>query len=202
MDIENFVEKDNDFHINVDIQPYIANIDRLRTLVRYQTSLRNIGESVAEHSFYVAALVLKLHDYYDFNLEKALITALIHDIPEGSMSDVPFPIKEKHPELSKVLEDIEEDIMISKLSNEANELLKHFNAFDTPEGLVCRLADILSVVIYASDEIKTGNRFFNYIAFKAQKRCDDTLKMLEKYIKLPYTKTLIEDKIHQIMNIN
>jgi len=190
-----------EFKINSDLQTYLSKIDILRTLVRYQTCLKNLNESVAEHSFYVAAIVLKLSEYYDFDLTTALITAIIHDIPEASISDVPFNIKQRNPELCKALEDVEAKVTTTQLSEEAAELIKHFNECDTPEGLACRLADILSVVLYSADEIKTGNKIFNYIAIKTLKRCSDVLQQLEKYIKKPYTKEQIADKINQIMNI-
>ena len=193
--------KESNAFINADFKNYTSQIDILRLLVRYQNCLKNLKESVAEHSFYVAAIVLKLHQYYEFNLEQAIVTAIIHDIPEAFMSDVPYTIKQKHENLSKVLDEVEEDVTKSFLSEQANELLKHFNNCDTPEGLVCRLADIISVVMYSADEIKTGNKIFNYIAIKTLKRCNDTMIMLEKYVRKPYTKEQISEKINQIINI-
>ena len=193
--------KENNAFISADFKTYIDQIDILRLLIRYQNCLKNVKESVAEHSFYVAAIVLKLHQYYEFNLETALTTAIIHDIPEAFMSDVPYTIKQKHEKLSKALDEVEADVTKSFLSEKANELLNHFNKCDTPEGLVCRLADIISVILYSADEIKTGNKIFNYIAIKTLKRCNDTMQMLESYIKEPYTKEQISEKINQIINI-
>ena len=114
---------------------------------------------------------MKLREYYDFNLEVALKTALIHDIPEARISDIPHNIKIANPEVAAALEKAEEKFTIDMLSEEANTLLKSFNHGDTVEGKICQLADVLSVVLYANDEIKCGNRIFNYIAIKAIARC-------------------------------
>lgn len=65
--------------IRNDIATYSKTLNTLRHLVRYQNVQRIHSETVAEHSFIVAAFVLKLREYYVFNLEKALKLALIHD---------------------------------------------------------------------------------------------------------------------------
>ena len=49
--------------INSDLGNYLSNINNLRNLTRYQAAPRVSSESVAEHSFFVAAYVLKLYDF-------------------------------------------------------------------------------------------------------------------------------------------
>lgn len=80
---------------------------------------------------------MKLREYYDFNLEVALKTALIHDIPEARISDIPHNIKLANPEVAAALEKAEEKVTIDMLSEEANALLKSFNHGDTVEGKIC-----------------------------------------------------------------
>ena len=123
--------------IRNDIATFSKDIDVLRSLIRYQNCNRLINESVAEHSFYVAVFVLKLREYYDFNLEVALKTALIHDIPEARISDIPHNIKLANPEVAAALEKAEEKVTVDMLSEEANALLKSFNHGDTVEGKIC-----------------------------------------------------------------
>ena len=123
--------------IRNDIATFSKDIDVLRSLIRYQNCNRLVNESVAEHSFYVAVFVLKLREYYDFNLEVALKTALIHDIPEARISDIPHNIKLANPEVAAALEKAEEKVTIDMLSEEANALLKSFNHGDTVEGKIC-----------------------------------------------------------------
>lgn len=187
--------------IRNDIATFSKDVDVLRSLIRYQNCNRLVNESVAEHSFYVAIFVLKLREYYDFNLEVALKTALIHDIPEARISDIPHNIKLANPEVAAALEKAEEKVTIDMLSEEANALLKSFNHGDTVEGKICQLADVLSVVLYANDEIKCGNRIFNYIAIKAIARCKEIVASLEAHLNNNYTQEQIMNKINQIVNI-
>lgn len=187
--------------IRNDIATFSKDIDTLRHLIRYQNCPRLINESVAEHSWYTSVLVLKLREYYKFNLEIALKTALVHDCMESKISDIPHNIKQANPELAKAIEHAEDNITRSMLSDEACELMKAFNHGTTPEGLACQLADVLSVVLYANAEIKAGNSTFNYIAIKAISRCKEVIDKFDEYRNPEYTKEQIMNKINQIVNI-
>lgn len=197
------MEKKNEYKkfIKNDIATFAKDIDVLRNLIRYQNVHRQVNESVAEHSYYVAIFVLKLREYYDFNLEKALKMALIHDIPESKISDVPHNIKLTNPKLMDALEEVEANVAKEMLSDEAATMLDEFNIGSTVEGRVCQLADVLSVVLYADDEIKSGNKVFNYIAIKAIQRCKDVIFKLDEFRNKNYTQEQIINKINQIVNI-
>ena len=157
--------------IKNDIATFAKDIDTLRHLIRYQNCPRLINESVAEHSWFTSVFVLKLREYYDFNLETALKTALVHDVMEASISDIPHNIKVANPDLADAVEKAEDKVTRQMLSDEAANLMDNFNHGKTPEGLAVQLGDILSVVLYARDEINSGNQVFNYIAIKAIARC-------------------------------
>ena len=180
--------------IRNDIATFSRDIDVLRSLIRYQNCNRLVNESVAEHSFYVASFVVKLREYYDFNLERALKMALIHDIPESRISDVPHNIKTANPKLSAALEEAENKVLNDMFYPEGVTLVADFNGTVSPEGKVCALADVLSVVLYANDEIKCGNKVFNYIAIKAIARCKEIVKSLEPQLNKTYTQEQIMNK--------
>jgi 5'-deoxynucleotidase YfbR-like HD superfamily hydrolase len=130
----------------------------LQDLVRFQTSPRLHDETVMSHSGYVAALVCKLHDIYDFDIAKALKLALFHDYPEALISDIPHNVKVGlGEEMNERLSMLEYSIMENDLSHEYADLLRQFNDMDTPEGLVVALADIMSVEVYCEREILMGN---------------------------------------------
>lgn len=187
--------------IKNDIATFSKDVDILRYLIRYQNCPRLINESVAEHSWYTSIFVLKLREYYEFNLETALKTALVHDCMESKISDIPHNIKMANPDLAEAVEKAEDKVTRTMLSDEACELMKAFNHGTTPEGLACQLADVLSVVLYANDEIKAGNSTFNYIAIKAIARCKEVVDKLDSYRNVSYTKEQIINKINQIVNI-
>lgn len=166
--------------IHEDLTSFIKSIDKLRNIIRYQTAPRNKSESVAEHSFFVASYILKLYEYYEFDLQKALILALLHDYSEVYISDVPHPIKAQNPELNKALEEAEEKVNRQKLSDSVADWIQEFNNKSSPEGKICALADILSVVTYSKYETDLGNKDYMAQVYESVKKryinCIDMLK--------------------------
>lgn len=170
--------------INSKLGNYLLNINNLRNLTRYQTAPRVSSESVAEHSFFVAAYVLKLYDYYDFNLEKALRMALLHDFNEVFISDVPFPIKSKYKEINKELEKAEYEVNCEHINKEFADEMKEFNNMSTAEGIIVELGDVLSVVSYSKHEIGLGNsKYMKDVYNKAIPRYTRILTKAEKYLR-------------------
>lgn len=136
---------------------FAKSVDRLRFIIRYATAPRSSRESVAEHSYFVAAYVLRLAEYYNFDVTAALALALMHDYSEAYISDVPHPIKAQNPKLEEALNEAENKVLSEHLSDDMAYALKKFNDKDGPEALVCVLADVMSVVSYAKFEMELGN---------------------------------------------
>lgn len=170
--------------LNQNLKDYLLDIDNLRSITRFQTAPRNAKETVAEHSFYVAAIVLKLHDYFDFNLEQALVTALMHDYAEVYISDVPHSIKVSNPKISIELEAAETKINTDKLSTEIAQNIADFNNCATAEGCMVALADTLSVLMYSRYEVKLGNKeYMREVYHKTFRRVTAVLTKASKYFK-------------------
>jgi putative hydrolase of HD superfamily len=55
-------------------------------------------ESVAAHSHFLSLLTLLFVDRYpgQFDRDKALTLALIHDLPEAFLMDIPMPVSDRH----------------------------------------------------------------------------------------------------------
>jgi hypothetical protein len=106
-------------------------------------------------------------------------------------------------QIIKRLDSFVKEMLFSKerLSEEAALLLQQFNEGTTPEGLVCQLADIISVVLYAHDEMSVGNKNFEIIAKKALIRVNDVLSKLTPHINANYTNDQIIEKINKIIYI-
>lgn len=188
--------------INTNLQCYLANIDGLRNLVRYQTAPKVSSETVAEHSFFVAAYVLKLNDYYEFNLEKALMMGLLHDFSEVYISDVPHPIKSKFPQLNSILEQEEYNVNYKFISKEFADNLEEFNHLTSVEGMIIALADVLSVVTYSKYEIGLGNsNYMKDVYNRTKPRYISVIEKLEPYLKDGHTSDEIIDEINQYMKI-
>lgn len=187
--------------INSSLKEYLGNIDGLRNLVRYQTAPRVSSETVAEHSFFVAAYVLKLNDYYNFNLEKAVTVALLHDFSEVFISDVPHPIKSKFKVLNDILNKEEYNVNSTYISKEFADNLEEFNNLTSVEGMVIALADALSVVTYSKYEIGLGNsKYMRDVYNRTRPRYVSIIEKLEPYLKDNHTSQELIDEVSSFMD--
>ena len=93
------------------VKQFSQEIYALKALTRYNNKFKLINESVAEHSFFVAILILKLYEVYNFDLEKALSMGLIHDVPELHLSDITYDVKRNFPKLRDAILDAEKSII-------------------------------------------------------------------------------------------
>lgn len=138
------------------LEQYLIDVYRLKNVVRYNT--RNIikKESVAEHSFYVALFALKICN--DYNVDprtekRAIIKALLHDMPEIELNDITHDVKEKlnlRPFLKKY-----EDEYFDTHFSEHRSLMKEG---DEKTNAIVDYADTMSVYQYALNETLLGNQ--------------------------------------------
>lgn len=164
------------------IAGYYSKIYRLAFINRYTNVIRIRNEDVAQHSFFVAAIILKLHEEYDFNLGLALQAAISHDISEADLSDVTHDVKERFPQLA-------EEISIAEVSvlNEYPQAVRDgFATFEDPksvEGMIANLADIMQVEQYVEAEISLGNRNMDEIQAGSRTRRYRLSRKLKKYVR-------------------
>jgi len=126
-------------------------IYRLKTLIRYNTRNRIKDESVAEHSFFAAIFAMKICRTYgipEFE-DRALRAALLHDIPELFLSDVPHDVKQEIKGLKEILEEHEKKILDTMFGDHPPQCLMVSTILD--------LADVESVIQYVESEIILGN---------------------------------------------
>lgn len=125
-------------------------------------------ENVAEHSYMTAqyALFIGLHCQelgYEIDLGKLLSRALVHDLDEAVMVDLPRPVKHGDMELlarwNKLCHGVVRD-MSNALGVPFFDLWA--GAKDTTvEGKILALADLISVTSYIIEEIRFGNTFMH-----------------------------------------
>ena len=138
------------------LEQYLIEVYRFKNVVRYNT--RNIitKESVAEHSFYVALFALKICDDYNVDsrtTKRAIIKALLHDMPEIELNDITHNVKEKlnlRPFLKKY-----EDEYFDTHFSEHRSLMKEG---DEKTNAIVDYADTMSVYQYALNETLLGNQ--------------------------------------------
>ena len=68
----------------------------LKFVIRYNCRRHIKDESVAEHSFFTALLALKLCEKMNLSdelMNKCVIKALLHDMPETKLNDITYDTK-------------------------------------------------------------------------------------------------------------
>ena len=129
---------------------------------RYNTLYRLHEESVAEHSLYVSYNVMRLCDILEISDDiklRALQMAIVHDIPECFLGDMPYSTKQRNPEISKILSKLELEDMERNMPEVADKFREFQEAEEneTIEGQLVKLADAISVVQFCEVEKSLGN---------------------------------------------
>ena len=153
----------------------ILNFRRLRTIQRFNSLIRLAGEDVAQHSYYVAILAMRMGDEInekainetgkpEIDMELLLRKALLHDIPECLTGDVLWATK-RHNDLISDGIHMAEESMIDDLLKETSSILKGYRKYmmeckDGKEGAIVATADLLELGMYCFEEASMGNPGF------------------------------------------
>lgn len=143
-------------------------------VVRYHTyPSHGAPQNVAQHSFGVAILI----DILWPEASKAVLqAALKHDLAEQAFGDIPSHTKWADPELAKRFDDLEERWLRDKgLWNELNE----------SEQRMLRLADLLELILWASEQLYRGDTFYQLVHQRGMTK-------LQEYISWPETKRVLQ----------
>jgi len=152
----------------------------LSFIVRYSNVPRIRDEDVAQHSFFTSAIVVRLHERYEFDLGLALLAAVSHDLPESKIDDVSHAVKNRFPRVAKALREAEHEV-IKKLPPNFQKGIKIFES-ETIEGKICRLADALQCYQYSKTELDLGNKgYMKHVYCKSTERCAKLIKELQEY---------------------
>lgn len=128
------------------------NVRDAGAIKRFHTARVIKEESVAEHSFNVAMILLQLTKG---KASRALIlAALTHDLGEAATGDIPANIKTSMPETARYeLEEAENRAVVAMLPyQECHEVLTE------REGNLLHIADRLDGLAKCAEELRMGNR--------------------------------------------
>ena len=132
---------------------------RLKFIIRYSNIPRIRDESVAEHSFFVAAICIKMLEAYpDADVAKVLMMANIHDWAEADIDDIAHDVKRDYPAVKRALKSAESKIM-RKYSQDVREAYAEYEECKTLEAKIVKSADIQQCIQYLTTEIGLGNEF-------------------------------------------
>jgi len=155
-------------------------IYRLKFLIRYSNIPRNHNESVAEHSFFVCAILMNLHTKYEFDLGWALKMSIAHDMPEAYTNDISWETKENFPEIRDILHKIEMKLA-EKFPTAVGQGIRDFLG-DSVEAQFVKYADIIQCHQYSSIEIENGGARYMYgVKTSAESRMREFAKELKAY---------------------
>lgn len=160
----------------------------LTNLIRFSQVPRIKSETVAEHSYFVALftdwLCLELGVADELH-HKCVTYALLHDLSEIVLTDIPHPVKQMLPEIEEALIKLEVDV-IDYLVPELSHFYK--GCVDGEEVLIkkiVKLADTLSVLQYLASEISLGNSNVDEIVASCRVRYKRLKSELEESCSLP-----------------
>ena len=168
--------------MNNSIQEFYDRLYRLSYITRYSVVPRIKDESVAEHSFYVASLVIKLHDDYDFHIGRAVTMAVIHDWTEAWTDDITIATKREFPEIADAVKLAEYAVANKKFSLVVKDHWADHSLGNSVEAKIVSMADVIQCMQYTSHEIKLGNTGYMTEVLKSTK---DRLKYF-KVIKVDF----------------
>ncbi len=131
--------------------PRLKTIELIRKgggVARYHTEHINGVDSVASHSWGVAILISVLNPSPSADLIQA---ALMHDVAEGVVGDVPWPAKKRWPMLNEQLKAAEKEVLIGL------GVSRYENNLRPSDMNWLKICDMLDLVLFCREQINTGN---------------------------------------------
>jgi len=143
----------------------LIELGNLKRLPRTGWLLRGIPspESIADHSYRVALITLFLADELkakgvEINVERALKIALLHDIGEARITDVPKTAQYYLDKGKAEKKAVMELLLSSPNPEEYFKLWREYEEESSPEGRLVKFADRLEMLIQAFEYEKAGFR--------------------------------------------
>lgn len=159
---------------------HLMEVYKLKTLIRYNNRLRLTNESVAEHSFFVTLFVFEICDILEIDevlKARCIEYALLHDISETILSDIPANVKRLSPAIAEMLKKYEHAFMLENYPKHA--LLGE----DPTISLIVKLADLYSVRQYCLVEKSLGNQTLDFIDYVNVRIDELEEKIVQKFGK-------------------
>jgi len=154
---------------------------RLEYLIRYSNVPRIHDESVASHSFFVSVILIDLNDRYEFDLGKATIMAICHDMPETRTNDLSHETQSLYPKLKEALREAEVEA-IKEFPEACQHAITEYTLCESVESKFVHLADAMQCYQYACHELKLGNDgYMQEVVLNSLNRIKQLFKLLNEY---------------------
>lgn len=150
---------------------FFAMLSRMKNIRRWALMRNTRPENICEHSHEVAvvahALALMTNRYYggQVDVNRCVLLAVYHDVPEILTGDMPTPVKYYNPAIREAYRQVEQsacekllEMLPEDLRGEYSPLL--MSEDDSTEWRIVKAADKISALIKCIEEVGQGNREF------------------------------------------
>ena len=149
---------------------FFALLSRMKNIHRWALMRNTRLETISEHSHEVAvlahvlALLTNAHYGGRVDVERCVLLAVYHDVPEILTGDMPTPVKYATPAIRAAYKQVEDNACQRLLSMLPDDLQGEFRPLLQPaeseELRIVKAADKLSALIKCVEELSQGNREF------------------------------------------
>lgn len=130
--------------------------------IRYHTWPYLRPQTVGEHSWQIARILLTIAP----EQPRLLQHAIVHDMGEIAVGDIPYPVKRNNPDLAAVMNRLEDEAL-QKLENTFNTSYRV--ELSQEEKWIVKLAELIEMFEHGREEQILGNGFMEKVA----ERCYD-----------------------------
>jgi putative hydrolase of HD superfamily len=186
---------------------FLTVCDNLKRVLRTGWLLRGVPPSIAEnvaahsHTTAVLAYLLALQAEETVDLHQLLLMALIHDIPEAEIGDIPMSAQQADPGIREAKEKAEKNAMQRILTHLPTTLKASVEAAwivyckgASIEARLVEAADRLATALHAAQLVKTGFPADAFLTFIDH--AESTIIELQ----IPQAKDLIQE-LRKVFNV-
>lgn len=150
---------------------FFAMLSRMKNIRRWALMRNTRSENICEHSHEVAvvahALALMTNRNYggQVDVNRCVLLAVYHDVPEILTGDMPTPVKYYNPAIREAYRQVEQsacekllEMLPEDMQDEYGRLL--MSEDESPEWQIVKAADKISALIKCIEEVAQGNREF------------------------------------------
>lgn len=184
----------------------------LSNIKRFGTSHLVQPYNVAEHSYRVCMMAMIMVDNYNsenpnnpINVEEVMRKALLHDLEESKLSDIPTPAKKKG-NLRQLLREVsvevlEQDVLDENLSKRKMYLDLWKTDKDDESGQVIEICDKLEALYVVVHELNKGNKELNE-AYHNLRGWFNSLEAKVLLNKFSVAKQILSDIDDSVLGVN
>lgn len=178
---------------------FFAMLSRMKYIFRWSLMRNTRMENICEHSQDVAVIAHALALLHNrrfggqVNVERCVLLAMYHDVPEILTGDLPTPVKYNNPAIREAYRSVERASAEQLLSQLPADLQDEYRSLLLPtdenaeEKRLVKAADKIAALVKCIEETTQGNREF----LKARRSTEDSIRAMN----LPAATCFLEEFI-------